>query len=326
VTDQNAELLKFKRGEIDFLTAKGEDYPGLKKDEASGGFTVHRLGPNKGSSFLVFNQNLGKDSATGKPYVTPSKSALFCNEKFRKAIAYALDKQSMIRIVMNGLGYPQWSPMAPSEGRFFKSDVQEYPYDMIKAKGMLADLGFTDRNGDGIIEDSSGKALEFSFIINSGNVVRAKIAEIIRKDLSDLGIDVHFQQVEFNTLIQKIDNPPYEWDVILLGLTGGDEPHFGKNVWYSSGSLHMWYPSQMKPATAWETTIDSIFDTGVKELDFDKRKELYDQWQVIAADKLPLIYTVLSENIQCLWNKFGNINPSLNGGLLSNLEYIYVKK
>ncbi len=325
VADQNAELLKFKRGEVDFLSAKGEDYPTLKKDEASSNYTVFRLGPATGSNFLIFNQNRGTDPKTGKGYVDPVKLSWFTNVKFRRAIAHALDKQNMINIVMNGLGYPQWSPMTPSEGYFFNPDVPNYPYDPKKAGALLAEAGFSDRNNDGILEDSSGNPLEFSFITNSGNVVRGKIAEIIRKDLETLGCKVHFQLLEFNSLIQKIDNPPYDWDAVLLGLTGGVEPHFGRNVWHSSGTLHMWYPRQKKPATDWEAAIDSLFDLGVKTIDNQKRKKIYDEWQRIAAEELPMIYTVLPERIMCISNKFGNVNPSLNGGLLHNLEYLYIK-
>ncbi len=325
VSDQNAELLQFKRGEVDYLTAKGEDFPGLKKEEAANNYTVYRLGPATGSNFLVFNLNSDSDPKSGKPYVDKTKLSWFSNVKFRQAVAYALDKENMIRIVMNGLGYPQWSPMAPSEGYFFTDSVTQYPYNIEKAKQILQSEGFVDKNGDKIIEDKDGNPVEFSFLTNSGNNVRVKIAEIIRKDLEMLGIKVHFQQLEFNSMIQKLDNPPFEWDAILMALTGGPEPHFGRNVWHSTGTLHMWHPGQKKPATQWEEEIDKIYDEGVKELDQTKRKALYNRWQQIVSDQLPFIYTILPERIFCISNKFGNLNPSLNGGLLHNLEYIYIK-
>jgi len=324
--DQNAELLKFLQGETDYVEAKGEDFPELKKTEANADFTVYRLGPRNGSSFLVFNQILTIDTATGKPYVDEVKLNRYRNDNFRKAIAHIIDKDNMVRIAMNGLGYPQISPMTPSEGYFYNGNVTQYPYDPQKAKEILAGEGFEDRNGDGFLEDREGRLLELSLVTNSGNNVRVKIAEIIRKDLQDLGIKVHFQVLEFNSLIQKLDNPPFDWDAIVLGLTGGDEPHYGRNVWHSGGQLHMWYPRQKSPSTDWEARIDEIFNEGVRELDRAKRKELYDEWQRIAAEKQPFIYTVLSERIECIWNKFGNINPNMNTGLLHNLEYLYVKK
>jgi len=327
VADQNAELLTFLRGETDYLAAKGEDFPQLKQAEAAGGgFTVHRLGPNAGSSFMVFNQNLTVDEKANRTYVDSVKLSWFRNDNFRKAIAFAIDKENMISIAMNGLGYPQVSPMTPGEGYFYTGDVPVYPYDLQKAFSMLEKEGFKrDAGGERLLRDKKGNVVEFSFVTNSGNNVRLKIAEIIRKDLQELGIKVHFQALEFNALIQKLDNPPFDWDCILLGLTGGDEPHFGRNVWNSGGQLHMWYPRQKTPSTPWEARIDTIFDLGARELDRAKRKELYDEWQRIAADKQPFIYTVLSEKIECISNKFGNVMPSNSSGLLHNLEMLYVK-
>ena len=326
--DQNAEMLKFLQGEIDYFFAKGDDFPKLKRAEAEAGsgFTVHRLGPTTGSSFMVFNQNMTVNEKTGKPYVSGVKLRWFRNDNFRRAIAHVVDKDNMVRIALNGLGYPQLSPMTPAEGYFYNGDVPQYPYDPQKAREILAQEGFEDRNRDGFLEDADGNTLEFSFVTNSTNNVRVKIAEIIRKDLQDIGVKVHFQVLEFNSIVQKIDNPPFEWDCILLGLTGGDEPHFGRNVWHSGGQLHMWYPRQKTPSTDWEARIDTIFNLGAREMDRQKRKVLYDEWQRIAAEKQPFIYTVLQERIECIWAKFGNVNPNMNSGLLHNLEFLYVKK
>jgi len=325
VLDQNAELTRFKRGEIDFVKAKGEDFASLAKDTGSGRYSVYRLGPASGSYFVFFNQNSGHVAGTRKPYVDSVKLSWFRCQKFRQGIAYALDKQTMINSVMNGLGYPQWGPMSPSEGYYFNSDVATYPFDTAKAKATLAEAGFADRNKDGVMEDSSGHPVEFSLFTNSGNIVRNKLAEIITKNLTAIGLKVHFQPMEFSRLTDRIDNPPYEWDAIFLGLTGNIEPHFGKNVWQSSGYLHMWFPEEKSPQMPWEVRIDSIFAAGSRELDESKRKILYDEWQRIAADQLPFIYTVLPEQIFCISNKFKNVNPSVTGGLLHNIERIYVQ-
>ena len=124
-------------------------------------------------------------------------------------------------------------------------------------------------------------------------------------------------------LVSKLDST-FDWEAIILGLTGGIEPHFGKNVWDSSGQLHMWYPAQKEPATPWEARIDEIYNLGVQELDRDKRKALYDEWQEIVADQLPFIYTILGERLSALRNKYGNIHPTAYGGILHNPEEIYL--
>ena len=64
----------------------------------------------------------------------------------------------------------------------------------------------------------------------------------------------------------------------------------------------------------------------MQELDNDKRKELYDEWQMIVSEQLPLIYTVLPESIFAVRDKFGNLFPTPSGGAFHNIEEIYIIK
>ncbi len=324
VQNQDTAMLKFLDGEVDYIPLRGFEYPLIKPAEAKGNFTVYDSGPDFGSSFLVFNQNTSINPKTQKSFVDPIKSKWFLDINFRRAIAHAIDKTKMVEILMNGLGYPQNSDMSKSAGFFYNPNVQVYDYDLNKAKKILHEAGYIDRNADGIIEDSEGNKVEFNLFTNSGNVERVQIASIIRHDLQSLGMKVNFLSLEFNTLVAKL-NATYDWDAIVLGLTGGIEPHFGKNVWHSTGSLHMWFPSQKKPATAWEKRVDEIFDQGVQELDENKRKVLYDEFQMIVSQELPLIYTVLNSNLYAIRNRFGNLKPTSFAGAFHNIEEIYIK-
>ena len=145
---------------------------------------------------------------------------------------------------------------------------------------------------------------------NSGNNIREQTAEITRKDMSKLGIKVDLKYIEFNTLISKLDET-YDWEAIVMGLTGGPEPNDGANVWKSTGRTHMWFPKQKQPSTDWEKRIDQIFDLGIKEIDPAKRKVLYDEWQAIANEQQPYIYTTAAMGMGALRNKFENIYPSV---------------
>lgn len=260
----------------------------------------------------------------GKPNVDPTKLKWFRNVQFRKAVSHAIDRESMVNVLMNGLGVPQWSPVGPGSPYFHNPDVPKYPYDPEKAAKILADAGFKDADGDGFLEDPDGNTVEFNLTTNSENTVRIKMAEMIRKDLENIGFKVHFLPQQFNMLVSKLDSS-FDWQAMILGLTGGIEPHFGQNVWQSSGHTHMWFPRQKKPSTEWEAKINDLFDRGVQELDPQKRKEIYNEWQVIAADELPLIYTVLSKRIEALRDGLGNIHPTSYSGAIHSLERVYRK-
>ena len=323
VQNSDTQVLKFLEGELDYCAIGGKHYPLLKPLENEKNFTVYEVGPNFGTNFIVFNQNNGHNPETGQPYIEPVKLKWFTDLSFRKAVAHAIDKNKMITILMNGLGYPQDAAMSPTAGFFYNSEAVKYAYDLNLAKKILHDAGFMDRNGDGIIEDADGNDVKFNLYTNPNSPDRIQIAAIIRHDLMRLGMKVNFLPLEFNSLVSKL-NSSFDWDAIILGLTGGIEPHFGKNVWESSGQLHLWYPQQAEPATPWEKRIDEIFNLGVQELDENKRKVLYDEFQRIVSEQLPVIYTVLGSNIFAVRNKFGNLNPTSYGGAFHNLEEIYV--
>jgi peptide/nickel transport system substrate-binding protein len=323
VPSVEVELLKFMEGTIDAYGVRGTDYPLLKPLESKGHFKIHDMGPDMGSSFVVFNQNPGENEKTKKPYVQAYKQKWFSNVHFRRAVAYAIDKKRIIDIVKNGLGYPQYSPLSPAIGLFYCKDVRQYDLDLKKAGEELALAGFMDPDKDGVLEDKDGHELEFSLYTNADNNERAETAAIVRQDLENLGMKVNLQFLEFNTLVGKLTST-FDWEAIVLGLTGSSDPHFGQNVWLSSGQLHLWNPKQASPATSWEKRVDELFAAGVQELDEKKRKVYYDEYQKIIADEVPVAYTVLGARLTAVRERFGNLKPAIFGGVFHNLEEIYL--
>jgi len=323
IHDPQAQLLKFIDGEIDETPVDGQYYPLLKPMEARKNFHIYEAGADFGTRFVCFNQNPGTNPNTHKPFVDPVKLSWFTNLEFRRAIAHAIDKKKIIEIVNNGFGLPQNGPMSPSSGFFYNPKVTVYDYDLNKARAILKKAGFFDRSGRGTIQDKQGHDVAFNFYAAaSDDPIEAQIADIIAADLRKLGMKVNMVPLEFNTLVNKL-MATFDWDMVMIGLTGGEEPHFGKSVWHSSGNLHLWNPHQDKPATAWEERLDEIYDQGVQELDENKRKILYDESQRIAADELPVIYTVLNMDMYAVRDKFGNLKPTVNGGVFGNIEEIY---
>lgn len=326
IPDPQSQLLKFIDGELDAATVSGSDYPLLKPMEAQKNFHIYEAGADYASNFVALNQNPGINPQTRRPFIDPVKLSWFTNLEFRRAIAHAIDKKKILEILNNGFGQPQNGPMSPSSGFFYDPDVTVYDYNINKARMILKQAGFKYSHGQEMLEDPQGNPVEFNLYTSDGGAAgRVQMAAIIRSDLESLGMKVNLVPVEFNTLVNKLTST-FDWDMVMIGLTGGVEPHFGQNVWRSSGGLHLWDPHQLKPATAWEKRINDIYDQGAQELDENKRKVLYDEFQRIVADELPVVYTVLNTDMYAVRNKFGNLKPTVNGGAFHNIEEIYIKQ
>lgn len=313
VPDQSAELLRFLQGEIDVIGVRGQDYKILKPLEKKRRFTIYDTGPALGENFLVFNQ---KPEAPIPSY----KSAWFQNKLFRQAISYGVDRTGIIRNVFAGLAYPEWGPMNESSGYFYNPGIKQYPYSPAESRRILLEAGFRYQ-GD-VLYDKNGKRVEFTLLTNGDNLERVQMATVISDDLKTLGIKVHFLPVDFNNMVNRLD-VNYDWEAVIIGLTGGIEPHSGRNVWHSSGQLHLWNPKQKNPQTAWEKEIDEIFEKGAVELNPAKRKVLYDRWQEVIAEEVPVVHLVSPAALYAVRNRFGNIKPTSYGGIFHNIEEIY---
>jgi peptide/nickel transport system substrate-binding protein len=320
VEDFETELEMFQAGQTDAHGVLGEEYEHLKPFEVEGNYTIYRRGPGFGTSFLTFNMNPGANAETGAPYVAPEKLAWFQNTQFRRAVAHTVDKAAIVAEIQHGLGYPQWSSVSPAAGDFHNPGVRRYPYDIAAANQILDELGWVDTNGDGIREDKDGNTIEFTLATNGDNSVRATISQRLAAGMLAVGIKANYESIEFGELVTQL-TATYDWEAIVIGLTGGTDPYSGIAVWHSSESLHLWYPNQPEPATAWEAEIDELYIQASQELDHAKRVKLYHQAQAIVAENLPLIYTTQGERLTATRNIFGNTTPTLYG--LWDIRYLY---
>lgn len=318
VPDQNATLLRFKNGETDSLGVRAEDWATIQKDQQRGHYKAMNLGPTYSVSYITFNMN---PRATKVPAY---KRAWFAQKEFRQAVSYAINRDSMVKTVFRGLARPLWSPVSEANTVFYNPDVQKYPHDPAKAKSLLAGMGFADRNGNGYLQDSQGREVAFVLLVSNQSTQGKDMATIIQDDLKKVGIRVTVSPVEFNSIVTRLDNT-FDWECVQIGFTGGPEPHTGKSIWTTPGQLHIWNPRQTTPATEWEAEIDRIFSQAAQEIDTTKRKALYDRWQAIAAEQLPLILLVTPDSLAAVRNRVQNTRPSPLGGPVWNTDELAIQ-
>lgn len=326
VGDLNNETLKFEAHELDVIGLRGSNVGRYKRKEAKSDYTIYNLGPDTGTMFVALNLNTRKNDQ-GKYYVARKKQVWFNDINFRKAIDWALDRKSMVNNIANGLASPLFTSESLNSIYLNKALANGHSQDVNKAKSYLRKSEFYWRQG--ILYDKFGNRVEFDLYTNAGNTEREAIGVMVKQDLEDLGMKVNFKPVEFNTLVNKLVNT-YDWDLVIMGLTGSPlEPHDGKNVWYSNGSLHLFNqrPSSKKVTDKlpWEAKLDKIFDEASLKLNYKDRKKLYDEYQQIIYDEKPIIYLYSPLRVTAIRKKFGNIYPSTLSGVSYNLDEIYIK-
>ena len=326
VGDLNNELLKFKSGELDTVGLRGTNVALFKEKEKFSDYKIYNLGPDTGTMYFSFNLNTRKNDK-GKYYVNPVKQKWFNDVNFRQAVDYALDRENMVFNIASGVAAPLFTPEPLSSIYLNEEIAKGHPQDMQKAKELLKKSGYMWKKGK--LYDKDGNKVEFDLYTNAGNTERESIGVMVKQDLEELGMTVNFKPIEFNTLVSKLVNTN-DFDAVIMGFTGNPlEPYGGKNVWYSNGTLHVFNmrktPQENKQLFDWERQLNSLFDRASLELDFDKRKSLYEQYQQLIYNEKPIIYLYSPIRITAIRNKFGNIYPTPLGGVIHNLEEIYVK-
>ncbi len=339
VPEQNTEILKFYGNEIDFLdirSVRGSDAATMKKRETEGGYKMYNLGPDDGTMFLMFNMNNRKDKK-GKYYVDPIKQKWFDSKTFRQAVSHAINRKAIISNVLRGVGLPLYTAESPASV-YFDKNLEGFPQDLTLAAELLELDGFK-KKGEWLY-DRDGHKVEFTLITNAGNSTREAVCVMIVNDLKKLGIKANFQPIDFNIMIDKVENS-LDWQAVVMGLTGDKlEPYNGANIWKSDGRLHMFNQRlagpdgkvQVKDARDFEDVIDTCFDRGATTFEPSKRKKYFDAYQQIAYEKQPFIYLYSSLDITAMKNKIGNYMPTPLGiwytpkGSLHNIEEIYIKK
>ena len=320
-------LIQFRSGSLDSVSVAPEYFSLLKKEEKKGNFTVYNGGPDYGTNYISFNLNTGKRN--GKPLVNPIKSRWFNNVKFRQAVAYAINRPRMVKNIYRGLGQPQHSFISV-QSPFADENLTGYDYDPAKAKQLLKEAGFKYNNKNQLF-DAQGNRVKFTLNTNSGNKIRENMGNQVEEDLEAIGMDVNFRTINFNVLVGKLSGS-LDWECIMLGLTGGNEPNNGANVWFTDGNLHMFNqkpapgqkPLEGRTVADWEQEIDRLFVEGARELDEEKRKAIYAEIQQIVSDNVPFIYLVNPKALGAVRNKIEGIEYSALGGAFWNLEELKI--
>jgi peptide/nickel transport system substrate-binding protein len=234
----------------------------------------------------------------------------FSDTRLRQAWALALDKEGLAFGATGGGGEPVWSDVHPRSWAY-NENAGKLGGDPERARTLLAEAGWVDTNGDGIVE-KDGRPLQVSLYVRADNGIRLKAAAALVEPLRRVGIDARVTPSDFETAIKQRLSPtgrqPFDFDVMLLGWSrqGLDPDSFA--LFHSSQ-----IPTEAEPGLLNFTGFsapewDKLALEARSTYDYERRKELYGRMQEIIADQLPYYF---------LWSeKFGvAASPRLMGDI-----------
>lgn len=191
---------------------------------------------------------------------------ILTNEKVRRAMAMAINKQEVIDASMFGYGDEIGSHLPPTSPDYYDTnDIIEYNPE--KAKELLKEAGY--ENG-----------FDINMVLPKNYQLHVDAGQVIADQLSKIGINVKIELVEWGTWLSDVYGAK-NFETTVVGHTGRLDTYDFLSRYYSNSNDYI----SLKTGE-----LDELLDRVRQELDSDKRKEIYKEIQIILANKLPAIY------------------------------------
>lgn len=226
--------------------------------------------------------------------------------RVRQAIAYALDRRSMIEYLWRDFARPADS-ILPPESWAYDPNVTHYDYDPEKARQILDVAGYPAVNG-----------VRFHLTMKTSTDESPRlIAATLQQQLREVGIALDIRTFEFATFFADVTGGAYQ--VYTLRWVGGNEDPDIFEYAFHSGKFP---PHGANRSFYVNPHLDALINEGLSETDLAKRKIIYAQIQEILAQDLPYINLWFLDNVLVHTKRVRNItlNPSGNYDFLKTAE------
>jgi peptide/nickel transport system substrate-binding protein len=212
------------------------------------------------------------------------------NVKVRQAIAYAIDRQSLITNLLLGFGKVAHS-IIPEESWAY-SPGHTYSYDPAMAKRLLDEAGFRDPDGD-------GPRLRFEkpvvYKLSGSSIAGRQYAGVIQNQLKEVGIPMEIQTPEVNTLFDELRRGNFQ--IAQSQWVGGNQdPIFYKDLFATSEISTPTKTSRNRSRYS-NKELDVLLEEAVNTWDRQKARELYVQIQEIVSRDVPVFPLWYQSNI-----------------------------
>ncbi len=236
------------------------------------------------------------------------------NVKVRQAIACAIDRESMIRDLLQGQGKIAHS-ILPEESWAYTTG-QTYQFDPATAKRLLDEAGFRDPDGDG---PQMRFAQPIVFRISGSSASARQYAGVIQNYLKNVGIPVSIETSELNVLFEFLRRGQFQ---MTYGqwVGGNQDPIFYRDLFATSE-----IPTETRAARNRSrysnAELDKILDEAVNDYDHEKAMPLYAKAQEIVSRDVPVLPLWYQANMIIAKKNVGNVHVDASGdwGFVKNL-------
>lgn len=139
------------------------------------------------------------------------------DDRVRRALTHAIDRQAILDGLRGGFGEVAFGPVPPGHWGHHPG-LRPLPHDTARARALLEEAGWVDRDGDGVRESAAGEPLSVTLKIPAGIDFSRDVAEVVRGDLADVGVRLETRPLEAATLFDDITAEPKRFEAVLLTL------------------------------------------------------------------------------------------------------------
>ncbi len=205
IENETARLTAYRNGEIDSYGAKPREYRNKLLDDEqlmSRSLNFEYLAPTAGYRYIGWNQQ-----RKGKP-------TRFADRRVRLAMTYLTDRQRIVDEIMLGYGEVAVGPFNP-RSKQHAPDLKPRRFDVAKAKALLKEAGYEDRDGDGVLEDASGEPFRFELVYPQGSEDYTALALFLKDSYARAGVQLVPKPTEWSVMLDLLDKKDFE--AISLG-------------------------------------------------------------------------------------------------------------
>ncbi|MCH5277721.1 MAG: peptide-binding protein [Desulfovibrionaceae bacterium] len=301
IPDLTTIFLEAKAGKIDFLGLTPQQY--LRQTNGPEWDTAWKKYKYlaSGYTFLGFNLN----------------SALFADTKVRQALSFAVNRESVIKGALMGLGESTIGPYKPGTW-VYNTAIEPYAYDPERARSLLAEAGWSPGR-DGVLVNADGRRFSFTILVNQGNEERVKVATIIQREFQAVGVECSIRTVEWAAFLKEFVNKG-NYDALILAWNILDDPDIF-DVWHSSAISE----NGLNFVHYANAEVDDLLEKARVTVDRAERKAMYDRFQEILHEEQPYLFLYVPYSLPMVQARFRGIEPA-PAGITYNFDRWWVPR